>query len=257
MKDVGANAWRTRAKLTARQQRWREVLASAEPGLKLAELAARLKQPYATVQRWAAFFAYPIRDGRRERAARVDWRRVDWRKTNVQIAHELGVSRERVRQVRRTSGIPPVQTAAQRFYQFAITHRQQLHDSTVRGAIALSGMGICYEVARQVLRKAGIKPFKRKDDPLPHDWRLPNRDLARIYGRSEQQIANLRFRTSARPAQWDLRGGRALKDPAYRAALEKEMRRAARQRIGTAPDPARKGGTTRGEQRTRKTKAHG
>lgn len=231
MKEVGANAWRSRAKLTARQQRWGEMLASVEPGLRLAELAGRLKQPYATVQRWAAFFGYPILDGRRERAARVDWRRIDWRKTNIQIARELGVSRERVRQVRRTAGIAPVQTPAQRFYHFVITHREQLRGCTVRGAIELSGHKVCYEVARQVLRKAGITPFQRKEEPVPLDWRLPNRDLARIYGRSEQQIANLRFRTGAGPARWDLRGGRALKDAGYRTALETEKRKAAPQRV--------------------------
>ncbi|HEY2585200.1 MAG TPA: hypothetical protein VGI81_05500 [Tepidisphaeraceae bacterium] len=256
MRDGGANAWRTRAKLTARQRRWAEMLDSVEPGLKLAELVGRLKQPYATVQRWAAFFGYPIRDGRRERPARVDWRRIDWRKTNVQIARELGVSRERVRQVRRTSGIAPVETAAQRFSHFVVTHRERLRDSTVRGAIELSGMKVCYEVARQVLRKAGIKPLKRNDEPLPHDWRLPNRDLARIYGRSEQQIANLRFRTAAGAAKWDLRGGRALRDPAYRAALEREKRWAARQRIAAGRDAARKT-APRGAKRTRKRKTHG
>lgn len=229
--QAGVEAWRKRAKLTARQQRWAQRLASVEPGLRLTDLAARLKQPYATVQRWAAFFGYPILDARRDRSARVNWGRVDWRKSNVQLARELGVSRERVRQVRRTAGIAPVESSAHRFYQFVLTRREELLDCSVRQAIEASGIHVCYEVARQALRKAGIEPFKRKDEGHPIDWRLPNRDLARIHGRSEQQIANLRFRRSAGPAKWDLRGGRALKDAGYRAALEKEKQRAARKGI--------------------------
>lgn len=227
MKPTGAKAWRTREKLTARQRRWHELLASVEPGLQLAELAARLKQPYATVQRWAAFFAYPIRDARRERAARVDWQNVDWRKANVQIAAELGMSRERVRQVRAAAGAAPAEPPAQRFYAFVVAHCEQMRGQPVRAVIKASGVAVCYEVARQALRRAGIGPFKRADGSARLDWRLPNRDLARIHHRTIQQIANLRFRTSAGPAKWDLRGGRALKDAAYRAALEKETRRAA------------------------------
>ena len=93
--------WRRRNRLTPRQRAWLGRLAQVEPGLKLGELAAMLGEPYATVQRWAAFLGYPIRDGRSERSSRVNWSSVDWRKPNVAIARELGVSRERVRQVRR------------------------------------------------------------------------------------------------------------------------------------------------------------
>jgi len=75
-------------------------LAALPPGLKLAEMAQRLGEAYASVQRWAAFFGYRIRDGRTERQSRVDWSRVRWELPNVVLAQQLGVSRERVRQVR-------------------------------------------------------------------------------------------------------------------------------------------------------------
>jgi hypothetical protein len=212
--------------MTARQRQWSEKLASIEPGLKLGELAARLGEPYATVQRWASFFGYAIRDGRTERAARVNWAEADWGKTNVEIARELGVSRERVRQVRERSGAQPQRSASQHFAQFVSAHREKVQGMTVAEAIRASGIKVCYEVGRDILRDAGVGPFRRKRTRGEFDWRLPNRDLAEIHHMSVQQVANLRFRINAGPAKWDVRGGRALKDSDYFEARTSELRKA-------------------------------
>jgi hypothetical protein len=191
MADHGA-AWRLRSRLTARQQRWFDRLSSLEPGLRLSEVAARLGEPYATVQRWASFFGYPIRDGRGDRLARVDWSRVNWRKSNVAIAGELGVTRERVRQVRAGNFKPSS------------------------------------KAARDARQAAGIGSSPRPRKTMELDWRLPNRDLAELYGVSVQHVANLRFRLGARPALWDARGGRSLTDRHYLAARKKEEQKARR-----------------------------
>jgi len=219
-------AWRLRPRLTARQQRWFESLSALEPGLRLNEIAARVGEPYATVQRWASFFGYEIRDGRGDRPARVAWNQVNWRKSNVIIARELGVTRERVRQVRAEKGIEPEKSSAQKFAQFVAAHRRELQDLSVQKAMRASGLKLSYEVARDTLRTAGVGPFRRSRKNLEVDWRLPNRDLAEIHGVSVQQIANLRFRLEAGPAQWDARGGRLLTDRQYIAARKKEEQRA-------------------------------
>lgn len=96
-KPVGEKDSRT--KFTAIQRLWRDRLAATEPGLSISELASRFGASYPTVQRWAAFFAYAIHDGR-GRSSTADWENVDWGQTNIDIARRLDVSRERVRQVR-------------------------------------------------------------------------------------------------------------------------------------------------------------
>jgi len=200
----------------------------------LSEVAARLGEPYATVQRWASFCGYAIRDGRGERPARVDWSRVNWRKSNVIIAGELGVTRERVRQVRAAKGIAPEKSTAQKFAAFVSTHRRDLQDLSVRQAVRASGFKISFEVARETLRIAGAGPFRRSRKKQDIDWRLPNRDLAEIHGMSVQQIANLRFRLEAGPALWDARGGRLLTDRQYLAARKKEEHRAPETAAGSS-----------------------
>lgn len=227
---------RLRGALTGRQQDWFDRLSAVEPGLTLAELSARLGEAYATVQRWASFFGYPIRDARRERTARVDWARVDWARSNVEIARELHVSRERVRQVRAQAedgrgGVP----AEKQFAAYVIHHREKLAGKPVGHVIRSSGVPLSAAAARQVLHRLGVGDSMAERNPHAPDWRLPNRDLADIHGKSVQQIANLRFRKGAGPAMWDVRGGRSITDKKYAAARRAEEQRLARKRAKGEP----------------------
>ncbi|MGH7194227.1 MAG: hypothetical protein ACREJM_11970, partial [Candidatus Saccharimonadales bacterium] len=157
---------------------------------------------------------------------------------NVVIACELGVSRERVRQVRREVGVKPERSAAERFAQFVALRQEQMQGLTVMQAVRASGLSLCYEIARDVLRGAGISPFRRKHKEFDFNWKLPNRDLAVAHGLSIQQVANLRFRLNSGPAQWDVRGGRVLTDADYLSARDAEARKV--QGAAGKPKPMRR-----------------
>jgi DNA-binding CsgD family transcriptional regulator len=75
------------------------------PNLTIAEVSKRLKVSPATASSWIREAGYRFRraPGSGQRHRKVDagrWSKVDWSKTNIEIARRLGVSRERVRQVR-------------------------------------------------------------------------------------------------------------------------------------------------------------
>ena len=85
-------------------KRNRPALFSKLPsGLTYTKLARRFRVPYLTALRAAHKFGYAAADGRHSGQMHrrlFDPETVDWNKSNIQIARELLVSRERVRQVR-------------------------------------------------------------------------------------------------------------------------------------------------------------
>jgi len=86
---------------------WFERLGALPAGLDLRTLAQALGTPYSTARRWAFLFGYPITDLRCRGGPRDKWDGIDWALTDSQIARQLGVSRERVRQVRKQQGLAP------------------------------------------------------------------------------------------------------------------------------------------------------
>lgn len=91
---------------TAVRRVWFERLRKLPPGLDADAVARRFGSNYRAVLRWAHVFGYQFRD-RRRHTDRDRWNKVDWSQTDAQIARELGVSRERVRQVRLERSLPP------------------------------------------------------------------------------------------------------------------------------------------------------
>lgn len=85
---------------------WFERFEQIEPGSDLETLARRFNTNYRVMHRWASLFGYPFTD-RRCQVAPEDWDRVDWSLSDSEIARQLGISRERVRQVRAARGLPP------------------------------------------------------------------------------------------------------------------------------------------------------
>jgi hypothetical protein len=86
---------------------WFGRLSALPPGLDLPSLARAFRVAKPTVHKWAHLFDYPLSDSRRRAGPRERWDAVDWTRRDSQIARELGVSRERVRQVRQARGLPP------------------------------------------------------------------------------------------------------------------------------------------------------
>ena len=98
--DVACFSWPVGIKQTATGMVWFDRLSKCPPGLSRNELAIQLGLPYASVAAWTKKLAYRYRIMKRGRKSVVDWQGVDWSQRNCQIAESLGVSGERVRQVR-------------------------------------------------------------------------------------------------------------------------------------------------------------
>ena len=219
--------WPAEVRPTAIRRRWFEKLRPLPAGLDLEEIAGRLREPYHTVYRWAQFFRYPFPDRRSWKPSIVDWTRADWTKRDSDIARTLGVSRERVRQIRQRNGIARASTPIRRFEQFVAEQGERLGTMTVQQAVEESGEQLCLSAGRHVLRLAGITAARRSEH-RKLDWRLPNRDLASIWGLSGHYVATLRLRLRAGPAKWDLHGGATIDDAAYRNLLRAEKLNARR-----------------------------
>ena len=216
--------------------------------MNLQQIAAELKEAYASVYRWADLFHYPFPDLRREgRVSGENWEKVDWCKRDAEIARELGISRERVRQVRASRGIGPSAHRAlvHKFSKWVIAHRDKLHGLPVYEVLKMFDCTLSQQVARRLLRAHNVRPHDPASRWRGIDWRLPNRDLARIWGTSAKYIANIRARLNVGPADWDAKSSRIAEDTAYQQALAQEniksrgsRKSGARPSKGAAPTPA-------------------
>lgn len=220
--------WPSSLKRTGTRDRWFERFEKLKPGLSLQEVARLLGETYASVYRWAEVFEYPFPDLRRRgRVNAGEWEKVDWSQRDADIARKLGVSRERVRQVRAARGVGPSAHRAdvQRFARWSRSRREKLHGVPVADALRLFGGGLSHQVARRVLRAAGVRPHDPGSRWRDVDWRLPNRDLARIWTTSPKYVANIRARLKVGPALWDSIRGKVA-EPRYRQAFSAEQRKA-------------------------------
>jgi len=89
------------------------------PGLTVGQLAQRMGVSTPTARKYAVAFKYRLVKGKRGRPRgqrksaekrainNPPWVNVDWSLKDIEIAQRVGVSRERVRQVRRELGLPP------------------------------------------------------------------------------------------------------------------------------------------------------
>ncbi len=214
--------WPTGLKRTPTRLRWFEKFSELKPGLDLQQVSDTLKEPYATVYRWADTFGYPFPDRRRRgRVSSAQWDQVDWGMRDAQVARELGVSRERVRQVRAARGMGPSAHRAEvlRFEQFVAVNRDRLHGLPVAQIVEEYGTEISHQIARRIVRSAGVRPHDPESRWRGVDWRLTNRDLAEVYATSPKYIANVRARLGVGPAQWDARSSKNVAEPAYLEAL--------------------------------------
>lgn len=222
--------WPESLKPTAIRRAWFDRISKLAPGMDLEEASRVLRQPYGAVRRWAVMFGYEFPD-RRRRVSPQQWAKVDWRSRDAEIARSLGVTRECVRLVRRSKGVGPsaAQTAIRDFEQFVSMHRDKLHGLLVGDVLHHSGSDLPYHVVRRVLRDNNVRPHEPHSPLRDVNWKLPNRDLAAIWGTSARYIANLRARVGAGPARWNARRPN-LHNCDYGAALTRERQRAQAER---------------------------
>jgi hypothetical protein len=138
------------------RQQWHQRFAALPPGLSLRDVASRLDQPYASVAFWAKLMKYPFAPQRRGRKSDIDWDRVDWSRRNCDIARDLGVSGERVRQIRVARQIPPTPRLSEpgrHFRDFLHENRRRLDHWSLREMIARSGATISIGTAHSILKQ--------------------------------------------------------------------------------------------------------
>ncbi len=236
LEETGPMSRPPRYRATRKREAWYQRLCSVEPGLTLAELAERLESNYLTIQRWAAYFSYPIKDQRL--GSDVKWQSLDWSLRNAELARHLDLSRERVRQMRNALrvGLPAPRALIQRFEEFAIAQRDQIRSLTLEETIESFGEPIGLSAARRILRRHDIC-LTRAQRPTSQvrklDWRLPNRELAAIWRIDAMKVAAARHRYSMGPAMWDCRGSEKITDPEFLRLRVTEKARARQAAVST------------------------
>lgn len=100
----------------------------------------------------------------------ADWFQADWTKSNQEIAEDLGVSRERVRQIRDKYGIPKV-NAMRAGRDERVAEAVRLAATRTAREIA-QALGVSVETARGYLRQEGVraKRSKRSKQPCKYPW---------------------------------------------------------------------------------------
>ena len=219
--------WPESLKPTAIRQAWFEKISKLTPGMTLDAAARALREPYGAVRRWAVMFGYEFPD-RRRTVSPQQWSKVNWQQRDADIARALGVTRECVRLVRRSKGVGPsaAQSAIREIEHFVSMNRERLHGLLVEDVIRHSGTDLPYHVVRRVLRETGVRAHEPHSPLRDVNWKLPNRDLALIWGTSARYIANLRARLSMGPSQWNARRPDIRRSADYSSALSRERQRA-------------------------------
>jgi hypothetical protein len=127
------------------------------------------------------------------RSKEVDWESLDWTKNNAALAREVGMSRERVRQVRIELG-KPVSTG--RAMGKALLKERVLacYSPELTLAEIAEKSGVSRDTARCALKEVGKKAKRsvRKYDWLAVDWAKINVEIARELGVTEPYVSEYR-----------------------------------------------------------------
>jgi hypothetical protein len=218
--------WPRSIKETAVRKEWFNRISKLPPGLDLPQASKMIRQPYAAVRRWGVLFGYKFPDRRRS-VSKEQWNKVDWSERDADIARDLGVTRECVRLARRMRGMGPSapQAATRELGHFILANAEKLHGLPVDEVLSQSGSDLPYYVCRRLLREHGIRPHEPQSPLNNMDWRLPNRDLAKIWGIDARYIANLRARGDVGPSMWNARNHGIHRNGKYAATLAAERQK--------------------------------
>ena len=151
----------------------------------------------------------------RRKAFLAKWSKVDWSKQNCELADEMGLSRERIRQIRQQVGAPKSphhlrmrKTAAA--LQWAKDNLDKLRGWS--GAELERKYGLSPHWQHGPLYQF-LKPFLRNGRRIrKHRWdlmnlRLPDRDLERIWRLPYNMSRTYRQRKRRPPPMWRLKPG--------------------------------------------------
>jgi hypothetical protein len=171
------------------------------------------------------------------------WRSWDWSKQDVELAREMGLSRERIRQIRQLLGAPRSPhhgclPATHRHntlvaLQWAIENLDRLKGLSGRELTRQYGFLPCSPVY-EFLRTKGVLRngnYKHRWDLM--NWELPSLVLERVWELPFHSAADYRFRKRPARPKWTLFGGLAALQGrgelrAYNRAVQAEERKAAK-----------------------------
>ena len=180
------------------------------------------------------------RQPRRE-AFLTKWSKVDWSKQDVELAEDMGRSRERIRQIRQRLGAPQLAhprrrrrtVAALKWAKDNLDKLEGLSGAEAGRRYGLSPHwrdGPLYRFLRPVLRD-GIRIRKHRWDLM--NFGLPSGDLEGIWRLPRNSAGSYRLRNRLPPPAWSFQGGHphfrgrgGLR--AYLRAVRAEERKAAR-----------------------------
>lgn len=165
---------------------------------------------------------------------------INWTQRDVDIAESIGLSRERVRQLRKEAKAPrsPFQQISKegiRLIEWIEYFRSTLSGRiTQREFLLVSGTPLSDNGAFRIADGYNFKFcslqvwYKR----LGINLQLPNVDLERIWGLSENLVGNARCRYNLRGPRWNIQGGSRPPDPLYRRAILDEIVRVRAVQLG-------------------------
>jgi hypothetical protein len=168
------------------------------------------------------------------------WSKVDWSKQNCELADEMGLSRERIRQIRQEVGASKPTHLHRRIRKSAQALQWAKDNLEKLRGLSLAELGRKYGLSRGQGSAVYqfLKPFLR-DGRRKHPWdlmnfRLPNRDLERIWRLPFNMAGPHRVRKQLQQPKWYFGRGRRYKHfsgqgqlKAYRRAMKAEERNAA------------------------------
>ncbi len=169
---------------------------------------------------------------------------IDWTQRDVDIAKSLGLSRERVRQIRIGTDAPrsPFQQISKegiRLIEWIEYFRSTLSGRvTQREFLAFSGTTLSDNGAARIaggynFKFCSLKVWYKR---LGINLQLPNVDLERIWGLSDNLVGNARYRYGLRGPRWNIQGGGRPNDPLYRRAILEEIVRVRAVQLGDFPE---------------------
>lgn len=178
---------------------------------------------------------------------------IDWSLPDAEIARIVGVSRERVRQVRKAENIGKPELyrthgVSIAMYNWISDHEQELRDRAANRELSVeeikeeSGLNVGVSAIVRLLDKFGIKcPITKTKDYLRKyrrmNWDLPNCDLAEIWGYHPVVVAKYRRLLNDCKGRWNGRSTYSYEfqqSDEYQEYLKAYMEEKDRARSGTS-----------------------
>ena len=170
------------------------------------------------------------------KVTRARWGSLDWEKQDAVLAAELGVTRERVRQVRKELGEPPSPSHRQhrnapiRRIERCLKRRLASDNKMPSRPCLVARFNTTQNMLWRAGKNIGIEfASGRFLNVLPINWDLPDPALSRIWLKGLRYpkggIAQHRYEQRIRRARWRLWKDRVVRgdERAYRVALKQEV----------------------------------